>query len=74
MCKMCEACSVSIMPLFIGSAVEQGLYDRAEQYDAMIVLSGCCSYICPAKRPLTQWIRMAKSEIAAKRRAALNNR
>ncbi|NLP36898.1 MAG: electron transport complex subunit RsxC [Firmicutes bacterium] len=71
-CAKCvEACPVSIMPLFIGSAVEQGLYDRAEQYDAMDCIEcGCCSYICPAKRPLTQWIRMAKSEIAAKRRAA----
>ncbi|HHX73628.1 MAG TPA: electron transport complex subunit RsxC [Firmicutes bacterium] len=71
-CAKCvDVCPVSIMPLFIGSSVEQGLYDRAESYNAMDCIEcGCCSYICPAKRPLTQWIRMAKGEIAAKRRAA----
>ena len=62
---------MSIMPLFISSAVEQGLYDRAEKFNAMDCIEcGSCSYICPAKRPLAQWIKMAKDEIAAKRRAA----
>ncbi|HZK25769.1 MAG TPA: electron transport complex subunit RsxC [Oscillospiraceae bacterium] len=71
-CAKCvEVCPVSIMPIFIGSSVEQGMYDLAETYNAMDCIEcGCCSYICPAKRPLTQWIRMAKGEIAAKRRAA----
>ncbi|MDW7652312.1 MAG: electron transport complex subunit RsxC [Bacillota bacterium] len=69
-CAKCvEVCPVSIMPLFIGSSVEQGLYDKAEAYDAMDCIEcGCCTYICPAKRPLVQWIRMAKGDIAAKRR------
>ncbi|MCR3922310.1 MAG: electron transport complex subunit RsxC [Firmicutes bacterium] len=71
-CAKCvDVCPVSIMPLFIGSSVEQGMYDKAESYDAMDCIEcGSCAYICPAKRPLTQWIRMAKGEIAAKRRAA----
>lgn len=69
--KCVDVCPVSIMPLFIGSSVEQGLYDRAEKYNALDCIEcGCCSYICPAKRPLTQWIRMAKGEIAAKKAAA----
>ncbi len=67
--KCVEACPVSIMPLFIGSSVEQGLYEKAEAYNAMDCIEcGCCTYICPAKRPLVQWIRMAKGDIAAKRR------
>ena len=71
-CAKCvDVCPVSIMPLFIGSSVEQGQYDKAERYNAMDCIEcGCCTYICPAKRPLVQWIRMAKGEIAAKRRAA----
>jgi electron transport complex protein RnfC len=71
-CAKCvEVCPVSIMPLFIGSSVEQGLYDKAAAYDAMDCIEcGCCTYICPARRPLVQWIRMAKGDIAAKRAAA----
>ncbi|MCW3491374.1 electron transport complex subunit RsxC [Dethiobacter alkaliphilus] len=69
-CAKCvEACPVSIMPLFIGGSVEHGMYDKAEAYNAMDCIEcGCCTYICPAKRPLVQWIRMAKGDIAAKRR------
>ena len=71
-CAKCvEVCPVSIMPIFIGSSVEQGMYELAETYRALDCIEcGCCSYICPAKRPLTQWIRIGKAEIAAKRRAA----
>ncbi|MBS4031070.1 MAG: electron transport complex subunit RsxC [Clostridiales bacterium] len=69
-CAKCvDVCPVSIMPLFIGASVEQGLYEKAEAYNAMDCIEcGCCTYICPAKRPLVQWIRMAKGDIAAKRR------
>ena len=32
---------------------------------------GCCTYVCPAKRPLTQTFKLAKAEIrAAKANAA----
>lgn len=70
-CAKCvDVCPVSIMPLFIGSAVEQGLYDRAESSNAMDCIEcGCCTYVCPAKRPLVQWIRMSKADIAARRAA-----
>lgn len=69
-CAKCvEACPVSIMPLFIGSSVEHDMYDKAEAYNAMDCIEcGCCTYICPSKRPLVQWIRMAKGDIAARRR------
>ena len=30
---------------------------------------GCCSYICPAHRPLVQTNRLAKAKIAEYRRA-----
>lgn len=69
-CAKCsDACPVSIMPLFIGSAVEHDRYDKAEGWNALDCIEcGCCSYICPANRPLVQWIRMAKSDITARRR------
>ena len=70
--KCVEVCPMNLMPLFLASAVEHNMYDKAEAYHAVDCIEcGCCSYICPAKRPLTQWIGMAKAEIkAAKRRAA----
>lgn len=68
-CARCvDVCPVSIMPLFIGSAVEQGLYDRAESANAMDCIEcGCCTYVCPSKRPLVQWIRLSKGDIADRR-------
>ena len=51
---------MGLMPL-LASAVEQRLYDIAETYHAVDCIDcGCCTYICPAKRPLNQWIGMAK--------------
>jgi electron transport complex protein RnfC len=69
-CAKCvDVCPVSIMPLFIGGAVEHDMYEKAEEFDAMDCIEcGCCTYICPARRPLVQWIRMAKGDIAARRR------
>ncbi len=69
-CAKCvEVCPVSILPNMIGSASEKGFLEKAEAFNATDCIEcGCCSYICPAKRPLTQWIRMSKGEILAKRR------
>ena len=34
------------------------------------IACGSCTYICPAKRPLTQTFKQTKAEILAERRAA----
>ena len=31
---------------------------------------GCCAYVCPAKRPLTQGFKEMKRRVGAERRAA----
>jgi len=38
------------------AALEEGLMDCKE--------CGCCSYVCPAKRPIVHWIKLGKAEIA----------
>ena len=44
--------------------------DMADEYNAMDCMEcGCCSYICPSRRHLTQSIRAAKREILAARNA-----
>ena len=69
-CSRCvEVCPINLMPLFLGTAGEKRAIDQAEQYNALDCIEcGCCSYECPAARPLTQWIRAAKADVMARRK------
>jgi electron transport complex protein RnfC len=71
-CARCvEACPADLLPLYISRYALAGMYDKAEQYNAMDCIEcGCCSFECPAKRPLVESIRLAKRAIAANRRKA----
>ncbi len=64
-CAKCVGvCPVQLMPTSIAQAAEHELFKRAEKLHAMDCFEcGCCSYICPSKIPLVQWIRIAKAEI-----------
>ena len=46
-------------------------YERYEKklYGLECISCGSCTFICPAKRPLTQEFKVAKAEIMAIRRA-----
>ena len=58
-----------LLALFISQRAEAGRFDEAEEYNALDCIEcGSCSYICPSRRPLVQAIRLAKSEIMARRR------
>ncbi len=73
-CINCGRC-VEVCP---GRVVPKLLADYAEHYDEEAFLShngmeccecGCCSFICPAKRPLTQTIKsMRKMQLAKKKK------
>ncbi len=65
-CAKCvDSCPVQLLPTSIAQAAEHGLFKQAEKLHAMDCFEcGCCSYVCPSKIPLTQWIRIAKAEIA----------
>jgi electron transport complex protein RnfC len=42
-------------------------FDNAREYGALDCIEcGCCTYICPSKRPLLHYIRFAKAEIIAR--------
>lgn len=64
-CAKCvDACPVQLLPTAIAQAAEHELFKRAEKLHAVDCFEcGCCSYVCPSKIPLTQWIRIAKAEI-----------
>ncbi|MCR4401842.1 MAG: electron transport complex subunit RsxC [Firmicutes bacterium] len=69
--KCVEACSMRLMPLWIASYAEAGRYGDAERVNALDCIEcGCCSFVCPSRRRLVQAIRLAKSEIMARRRKA----
>lgn len=69
-CGRCvDGCPMRLLPLWLGAYGERGLHEEAERLGALdCVECGCCSYICPASRPLVQAIRLSKGEIAARRR------
>ncbi len=59
-----------LMPMMISASAAHEDFERAQEYRAMDCMScGCCSYICPAKKPIAQNIKFAKDMIAAKRMA-----
>ena len=56
-----------LMPFKINEASGAYAVGCGEKYDAMDCMGcGCCSFICPANKPLAQSIRLAKDQIAAK--------
>ena len=73
-CINCGKC-VEVCP---GRVVPRKLADYAEHYDEEAFVKnngmeccecGCCSFICPAKRPLTQVIKsMRKMQLAKKKK------
>jgi electron transport complex protein RnfC len=59
------------MPQLMSDAILSKDLDRYENklYGLECMQCGSCSYICPAKRPLTQMFKQAKGEIMARKRA-----
>ncbi|WP_308540214.1 electron transport complex subunit RsxC [uncultured Murdochiella sp.] len=66
-CGRCvEACPMHLEPLMLANDVRIGNYDSArDYYIKQCIECGTCVYSCPSHRPLLQWIRFGKAEIAA---------
>jgi electron transport complex protein RnfC len=61
-CGFClEACPMGLQPNEIGIYVEAGRAEETSQFGVFECFEcGCCAYVCPSKRPLVQFIRIAK--------------
>jgi electron transport complex protein RnfC len=61
-CGWClEACPMGLQPNEIGIHVEAGRAQDTTKFGLFECFEcGCCAYVCPAKRPLVQFIRLAK--------------
>lgn len=71
-CAKCiEKCPLQLMPFKLADASIHGEEELFIKYDGLECCGcGCCSFICPAKRSLTQSIVQKKNEILAKRKRA----
>ena len=68
-CARCaKACPLHLMPMYIDAYASAGELNKAQKYGAMDCFEcGSCAYVCPAKRPLVQAIRLAKKAIREKK-------
>ena len=68
-CTRCVGvCPMNLIPTTIAQLVEFGKLDEAKNYGILDCIEcGCCSYICPAKRNLLEYIKFGKALLARKR-------
>jgi electron transport complex protein RnfC len=64
-CGWClEACPMGLQPKEVGIFVEAGKGHLTERFGVLECFEcGCCAYVCPARRPLVQFARLAKIQI-----------
>ena len=70
-CGRClQVCSNGLLPQMMAAALEAGDLERFEKklYGMECISCGACTYICPARRPLTQMFKQGKAEVLAVRR------
>ncbi|MGQ9620613.1 MAG: electron transport complex subunit RsxC [Bacteroidales bacterium] len=64
-CSKCiSACPMGLEPYLLMAMTEKGLFERARAERITDCMEcGSCSYICPAHRPLLDWIRLGKATV-----------
>jgi electron transport complex protein RnfC len=64
-CAKCiSACGLNLEPFLLMILSEKGLFERAESEKISNCMEcGSCSYICPANRPILDYIRLGKSTV-----------
>jgi len=68
-CGRCvRACPYGLRPAAISRAVENFNMDAALEWNVLECKEcGCCTYVCPSKRPIVHQVKFAKAEIAKRR-------
>jgi len=68
-CGRCiDACPMMLQPSLIGLFIEKGHYQDAREYNLMDCFEcGSCTFVCPANRPMVQWVKKAKKELLKKK-------
>ena len=62
-CGRCvQNCPMNLMPTMLNLAYEQKDVEKLIKYKVNICMEcGCCSYVCPASRPIVQTNKLAKA-------------
>lgn len=62
-CGRCiDICPMGLMPSMLSVLSERGFYEETKDYNLFDCFEcGSCAYVCPSKRPIVQFIRLAKS-------------
>lgn len=62
-CGRClEACPMGLIPSMLSIYSERSMYEGAKEYRLFDCFEcGSCTYVCPSKRPIVQFVRLAKS-------------
>jgi electron transport complex protein RnfC len=61
-------CPVNLQPHMLARYAEFGFYDRTEEWGIFNCIEcGLCAAACVGRRPLLQWIRLAKAEVTRKK-------
>jgi electron transport complex protein RnfC len=69
-CGRCvSACPMGLLPAQLCAAALNSDWAAAERFHVRACMEcGSCSYVCPARRPIVQSIRLAKSELGRRAR------
>lgn len=69
-CGRCvEVCPGRVVPKLLADYAEHYDFENFEKHDGLECCEcGCCSYICPAKRPLTQAIKSGRKLVLAEKK------
>jgi len=64
-CGNCiDVCPMGLNPSMLSILSEKGHYEETKEYHLFDCFEcGCCAYVCPSKRPMVQFIRLAKSQV-----------
>ncbi|MEW6109250.1 MAG: electron transport complex subunit RsxC [Nitrospirota bacterium] len=62
-CGRCiDICPMGLMPSMLSVLSERGFYEETKEYNLFGCFEcGSCTYVCPSKRPIVQFVRLAKS-------------
>jgi len=65
-CGRCvSVCPMGLIPCRIAGAVERERFDLASELHAdTCIMCSSCSYVCPAKRPLSNFVRIAQENMS----------
>ena len=66
-----EVCPERLMPAKLKNSADNYKYDVFEKLGGLECIGcGCCTYICPARRRLSQSISVAKRHVLAEKKKA----